>query len=69
MRTQTYSGEEVRGLLHDLRNHLAAAHGYVQVVIEEHGDAIDEDGRAALERAQKNLVAMESRLDSFGKEG
>jgi len=44
---------------HDLRTPMRAMFGYAEILLEDHGDSIDEEGRRLLERQQQIVVRMD----------
>jgi signal transduction histidine kinase len=54
---------EVSDLLHDLRGSTAALSGFVQALREEAADKLDAESLSYLERIERNVRKIESRLD------
>ncbi len=50
---------------HDLRAPLRGMNGYAQLLLDEHGDKLDEDGRASLESILLNARRMGALIDAL----
>lgn len=50
---------------HDLRAPLRSLHGFSQVLLEDYGDKLDEDGHRYLERIQANVGRMGQLIDDL----
>jgi PAS domain S-box-containing protein len=50
---------------HDLRAPLRSLHGFSQVLLEDYGDRLDDDGRQYLERIQANVDRMGQLIDDL----
>ena len=57
------SKAEVSDLVHDLRGSAAALSGFVQALREEASDKLDAEGLSYLERIERNVRRIETRLD------
>src|SRR5712691_5631198 len=50
---------------HDLRAPLRSLHGFSQILVEDYGDRLDDDGRHYLERIQANVDRMGQLIDDL----